>query len=679
MAEVDRQVIKSACRMCRRACGIDVHLQDGDAVAVKGTAENPVSAGILCPKGKAILEYIYSPNRIKHPQKRIDGQWQQISWHEALNTIATKLDVIKQEYGAKALAVYCGEAANQCQAIVYARRFLDVYGSPNLFSASSLCHQPFPMACQLTFGKVFVPEPENSKCIVVWGVDPHNTNHRQASRILNARKAGAKLIVIDPRQTFFAKRADVHIQPRPGSDCLLALAMLNVILSEGLCDREFVSQWTTGFEQLEEHLTDYTPDKVSEATWVPRETIREAATTFATARPASIIMGRAVDNQTSAVQNIRAIAILQAITGNIDVPGGWIAPVELRLSPLSLPEMLTERPLGEDRYPLFVASRRGRLEGQAAVLTDTLLTEEPYPVKAMIVDGGNPVLSWPYTPKVVEALQKLDFLVVMDVTMTGTADLADIVLPAATFLETTELHSYGPSGLPYAVLRKKAIEFPECWPDWKLWFQLARRMGYEEYFSWSDEEEAIDFLLKPTGISIRELKQNPAGIFYGAKQYKGYEQQGFSTPSGKIELYSSKLAELGHSPLPTPQQPEAVESAAQEYPLVLTSGIRDIEYTDSEFREIPSLRKRVPEPLAEINTRTAQRYGISPGGMMFIETPRGKLEFKAKITEDIIPGVVSIPFGWDEPNTNVLTDWESPDPISGLPAFAGLSCRIGAA
>lgn len=680
MAEVNSGVIKSACRMCRHACGIDVRLQDGKVLEVKGTAENPASAGILCPKGRAIVEYIYSPNRIRYPQKRVAGQWQRIDWDEALNTMATKLERIKQEYGARALAVYCGESASQCDGIVYLRRFLDVYGSPNLFSGSSLCNRPIPMACQLTFGKAFVPEPENSRCIVVWGIDPYSSNHRQATQILTAKKSGAKLIVIDPRRTFFAKRADVYIQPRPGSDCILALGMLNVIVSQGLYDKEFVSKWTTGFERLTGHLADYSPDKVEEATWVPGNVIREAATILATTRPACIIPGSALNHQTCAVQNIRALSILQAITGNIDVAGGWIAPVELRLSPMALPEKLSERPLGEDQYPLFVASRRGRLEGQAAVLTDALLTDEPYLVKAMIVAGGNPVLSWPDTTKVVKALQKLDFLVVMDVTMTRTAELADIVLPAATFLETTELHSYGSSGLPYVILRKKATEVPECWPDWKLWFQLAKRMGYEEYFPWSDEEEAIDFLLRPSGITVKDLKWNATGIFYGSKQYKGYEKQGFPTPSGKIEIHCAKLEELGHSPLPAPQQAEAADpELAKEYPLILTTGARALEYTHSQFRNISSLRKRVPGPVGEIHPSTAERYGIADGEMMFIETTKGEIKIKARVTEGIIPYVISIPFGWEEANANVLTDWRAADPISGLPVLASLLCKIQAA
>ena len=676
---VDSPVVKTACRMCRHSCGIDVYVQDGKIVRIEGTPENPASRGILCPKGGAIIDYVYSPDRIRYPLERDGHTWRRIGWDAAIDTIAARLEEIKQRHGARALAVYCGESASQCDAIHYMRRFLDIYDSPNLFSGGSLCARPIPIGCQLSFGKAFIPEPENSKCIMLWGIDPYNSDRPQTTQILTARKAGSKLIVVDPRQTFFARRADLHIQPRPGSDCILALGMLNVIVSDGLYDKEFVARWTIGFEALKDHLLNFPPGKVEEATWIPRDAIKEAATIYATTKPASIIPGSALNHQACAVQNIRAISILQAITGNIDVVGGWTAPPQLRLSPMALPQRLTEMPLGADKYPLFVASR-GRLEGQAAVLADVLLTDEPYPVKAMIVAGGNPALSFPNSAKIVQALQKLEFLAVMDVTMTRTAELADLVLPAATFLETTELHSYGSSGLPYVILRKKAMEFPECWPDWKLWFQLAKRMGYEEYFPWSDEEEAIDFLLRPSGITVKDLKENAAGIFYGSKQYKGYEKQGFPTPSGKIELHCARLEELGHSPLPAPQQPEAADpKLAKEYPLILTTGARALEYTHSQFRNISSLRKRVPEPVAEIHPSTAERYGIADSGMMFIETTKGKIEIKAIVTEGIIPYVISIPFGWEEANTNVLTNWQDPDPISGLPVLASLLCKIQAA
>ncbi len=676
--KVKSQVVKSACRMCRHACGIDIHLQDGNIVEVKGTAENPASSGILCPKGRAIIEFINSPSRLKHPLKKDGDSWHQIEWDEAISTIAAKLKQIKQEYGARTLAVYIGESASQCDAIHYVRRFLDIYGSPNLFSGGSLCYKPIPMACQFTFGKFLVPEPENSKCIVVWGIDPYNSDRQQATQILNARKSGAALIVIDPRRTFFARRADLHVQLKPGSDCILALGMLNIIISEGLYDKEFVDRWTIGFEKLRDHVAFYTIDKVESATGVPGKTIKEAATILAKTGPACIIPGSSLNHQVCAVQNLRALAILQAITGNIEVPGSWISAAQLRLSDMALPEKLNAKPLGEDRFPLFVSTGR-RLEGQAAALTDALLTDNPYPVKAMIIAGGNPAVSWPDTTGVIKALEKLDFLVVMDVTMTKSATLANIVLPAATFMETTELYSYGPSGLPYVILREKAAEFPECWPDWRFWLQLAKRMGYEDYFPWSDEEEGIDFLLKPSGISLKELKENPAGMFYGTKQYKTYEQKGFRTPSGRIQLYSSKLKEAGYSPLPAPQLPEVAQTAVTpEYPLLLITGARNLEYTHSQFRDIASLRKRVPEPLAEIHSQTAERYGIADSRMIYVETVRGKIEIKVKVTESILPDVVSIPFGWEQANTNTLTDWENPDPISGLPVLVNLPCQIGA-
>ncbi len=665
------RLIKSACRMCRRACGIDIRFEGDKITKVAGTVENPLSKGVLCPKGKAIIEFINSTHRLRYPLKIDNGTQKRIEWDEAFDTIAHRLEKVKQEHGAKSLAVYIGESASQCDAVSYVRRFLDLYGSPNLFTGGSLCFRPIPIACSLTFGKTFVPEPVNSRCIVIWGIEPHNSNHQQATQIMNARKAGAKIIVIDPRSPFFARRAELHIQPKPGSDCLLVLAMMNVIISNELYDKSFVENWTVGFDDLRRHVANYPPEKVEKATAVPGRLINEAAVMFARNKPASIIPGAALFHQIDGVHTIRAISILQALTGNVDVSGGWISMPELPLEDLSLPDKINSRPLGEDKYPLFVGTGR-RLEGQAAVLTDAILDEKPYPIKAMFIAGGNPALSWPDSAKVVRALKMLDFLVVMDTTMTMTAELADIVLPAATFMETTELHNYREAGIPYAILRKKSTEFPECMPDWKFWFELAKRMDFQDYFPWLSEEEAIGFSLAPSRITISELKVKfPEGVFYSAKQYETYKQKGFPTPSGKVEFYSSRLKDMGYSPLPVAQLP--LES--EEYPLLLITGARHLEYTHSQFRYVCSLSKRVPEPVAEIHPETADRYDIADGRMLHIETEKGKLMIKARITEGIMPDVVSIPLGWAQANVNELTRWENPDPICGLPTLVGLPCK----
>ncbi|MDP2726629.1 MAG: molybdopterin-dependent oxidoreductase, partial [Dehalococcoidia bacterium] len=382
-----------------------------------------------------------------------------------------------------------------------------------------------------------------------------------------------------------------------------------------------------------------------------------------------------LDQHSTGLQSGRAIAILQAVSGNIDVPGGFIRVPRLRENPIEMPVKLEEKALGQDQYPVFYGLfGREFGEGQAMLLPEALLTGKPYPIKAMIISGSNPVLTWPNSTKVVASLKSLDFLVVMTQFMSETAELADIVLPAATFLERTELSDYYSLwGIPYVMLRKKIIEYEECWPDLKFWFELAKRMCYQECFPWESIEEALDYVLKPSGLTVQRLTEEyPSGLKYASVAYKGYEKEGFPTPSGKIELYSDTLAQLGYDAMPTfrepPESPISTPELAQEYPLILTTGARALEFCHSQHRNIPKLRQAVPQPLAEIHPETAQKYGLDDGQMAIIETKRGRLEMRLRATEDIIPGIVCIPHGWAEANANLLTDETPIEPVIGYPA-----------
>jgi anaerobic selenocysteine-containing dehydrogenase len=462
--------------------------------------------------------------------------------------------------------------------------------------------------------------------------------------------------------------------------------MLNVIISEKLYDEEFVKKWTVGFNKLAEHVKQYSPEEVERLSWVPAEAIREMARMFALNHPACIVQGtNSLDQHGAGVQTARAIATLEAITGNFDVPGGFTTSSALHLSPLRYLDRLEEKPLGIDSFPLFYEVL-GRIfgEGQLSALREAILTGQPYPVKAMIVSASNPLTTWPNSRKAEEALRKLDFLVVFDLFMTQTAELADIVLPAASFLERVGISDVCRLlvPMPYVMLGKKAIEpLGDCWSDLKFWLELAKRMGYGEYFPWETEEEAIDYVLKPSGLSVQYLaEEKPDGVFFSTVRYKQYEQKGFQTPSGKVELYSQTLEKLGLDPLPTHREfeetPVSNQELAREYPLVLTTGARMAEYTHSQLRNVPRLSKRAPEPKAQIHPETAAKYGISDGQMMIVETRRGSIEIRAEVTDSIVPGVVNLPHGWGQANANILTDEKSADPVTGCPALKSILCRV---
>ncbi len=688
MAVAGQQVIKTVCQACICSCGINVYLEDGKVVKIDGMREHPVNEGRLCPKAAGIIDWVYHPDRLRYPMKRENGEWKRISWDEALDTIAGKLKEVKEKYGARALACCFGMIFFVQGRIgaQLARRFTDVYGTPNVFSVDSMCYRVRTAAYMLTLGKRVVPDldVDNSNCIVLWGHNPEASIPPLGWRLSKERLRGKKLIVIDPRCTPLAKRADIHVQPRPGSDCALALGMLNVIIARGLYDKEFVDKWTVGFDKLAEHVKSYPPEEVEKITWVPRSKIEEIAEVYATNKPACIVQGwNALDQTTAGFHAGRAIAILTAITGNFDVPGGLIAHIEPPYRPARLPEKMEGMPLGIDSFPLhYQAMGRVFGEGQGMVLPETILTGKPYPIKAMVIAGSNPALTWPNSKKIEEALKELDFLVVMDLFLTKTAKLAHLVLPATSFLEREEWpHFPFCLGLPYIMLRKKVIEIEECWPDTRFWLELAKRMGYQDYFPWRDVEEYFDYILEPAGFTVKHLRENePAGLFYTPIEYRRYEVEGLPTPSGKVELYCETLEKIGYEPMPVhkepPESPISTPDIAKEYPLILTTGARIVEFTHSQFRSVPRLRRRFPEALAEMHVDTATKYGIEDGDAIAVETRRGSIEIKAKVSEDIVPGVVNISHGWEEANVNILTDETPANTVGGDPAFKGLLCKV---
>jgi anaerobic selenocysteine-containing dehydrogenase len=678
-----QQVLKSDCIVCINSCGINAYVEDGKLVKVEGMKEHPVSEGVLCPRGKALPEWVYSEKRLRYPMKKADGKWERISWDDALDTIASKFKEIKEKYGAKALAVYTGSLGTEnIELAAFAQRFRGVYGTPNLLSVEGNCFRSRIMARQMTFGGYPIEEPWNSKCILVLGTNIDNSKITLATKIYKAIDKGTieQVIVVDPKRIPLADKG-IHIKIRPGTDTALCLGMLNVIISEGLEDKEFVEKYTLGFDRLAEHVKQYPPEKVSGITWVPAEDIVKIARIFATTKPASIVPGTcSIDQHINGFQGNRIHAIMQAVTGNVDVPGGWVSIPFIRLGDMRVTEI--SDPIGTREHPLF---RRfwGRVSpyGQQMLFADAVLNEDPYPIKALMVTGGNPAVTLPDSNRIREAMKALEFMVVSDLFKTETAELADIVLPACSFLEKGGVgYVYGVTNcIPYAMVRKKVIEpIGESWPDWKIWTEIGKRMGYGEFFPWKTEDEIVDFFLKPSGLTREQLeKDHPEGDYYAEVHYK---QGRYRTPSGKIELYSETLAENGYDPIPhhiePTRSPVSTPELYKKYPVILTTGARIPEYTHSQFRQVASMKKTAPEPLAEIHPATAKKYGVSDGDMMTVETVKGKVDFKAKTTEDLLPGIVSIPHGWGKANSNLLTELDHRDPVTGYTEMKALLCRI---
>jgi anaerobic selenocysteine-containing dehydrogenase len=687
------ETIKTYCaRLCGGTCGIVAKVRDGRLVSAEGDPDCVLNEGYVCPKGRALPELLNHPERLTTPLRRVgekgSGRWCEISVDEALDTISGRLWRTSDEFGAESILLV--EGALRGLERHFIQRFASVLGTPNTVTTDNACHAPRTQAARYTSGRRAYPDYDHPpRCLLIWGRNSFQTSgDGPPARFRAAIDHGTRFIVIDPRKIALASRADLWLKPRPGSDGLLALGMLHVIVSEGLYDKAFVGRWTVGFERFQEFIAAYPPDEVAERTWVPSAQLQEAARLYATTKPAAIQWGNALDQTSNAFQACRAIVMLEAITGNLDVPGGGVFP-----SPLPM--------LTADEFGRVEGSTRGRKRpvGSRFVLAAELdivpsqeasraiLAGEPYPIKAALIFGSNPLLTYANAAETYEAFKKLDFLVVAELFMTPTAELADIVLPVAADLEyDTLVWSQG-----RVAAHPKIVDPPgACLSDPQWLSRLAARMGFGAEF-WDEDRVALDAILRPGGLTFEQLAS--MGVYGPQTRYRKHETEGFLTPSGKVELFSQRLESMGLDPLPVyhepPQTPYGAQSSLGAYPLVLTNCKNPV-YYQASHRGIPSLRKLSPEPLAEVHPETAARLGLHQGDRVYIETRQGRIRQRLRLNADLDPRVVVVAlgwwfpergpgdlYGWREANLNLLTDSSPPhDPAMGSPNLRGLMCKV---
>ena len=690
MSEV--QYVKTVCRSCHGGCGVIAHVRDGKVIKVEGDPDSPISHGSMCTKGLAITQLAYHPDRVLHPLKKINGDWQRISWDEALDTVAGKMQEAKDKYGAETIMIGQGTGRDFES---HFSRFGNLLGTPNMITAGHMCYLSRISATLTTCGRhPAIDYARDPKCLVMWGCNPLWTNPDEYKGVSfwRAYEKGAKLIVVDPRKGFLAKRADLWLQVRPGTDAALALGFHHVIIEEELYDQEFVSEYVHGWDKFVDRvLKDYPLDRVEEITWVDRELIRQAARMYATTKPAGIHWGVPTEQTINCTDYTRATVGLMAVTGNLDAPGGNVfhqPPGTRSISAFSSHQSLSPeqraKQLGGDKYRL--ASRMTIVTPKCA--WDAILNEDPYPVKVGYLVGTNPVVSRANAREVYEALKKLDFLAVSDFFLTPTAELADVFLPAGTWLEQNHIaDNWKFHG--YVLARQKVAEIGECWQDHKIFMELGKRMGQQW---WDTVEDALDWLLEPTGLTWEEFKVK--GYLKGEDRFYKYKEKGFSTPTRKVEIYSTILEKWGADPLPKyteiPESPVSRPDLALNYPYILNSGLRTPTFFHSANRQLPWLREIRPDPIVELHPKTAEKHGIDEKDWVLIESPRGQAKLRAKLNDGIDPRVVvaehawwypeikTPDHGWDISNINMLTDnsHESMDPVMGATNLRVLLCRI---
>jgi len=599
------------------------------------------------------------------------------------------LQSAKKESGSESVAFIHGAAKGLQE--TFLRRFANVFGTPNLASMGHVCFLPRKFGSVMTFG--YNPNPDYDyppRCILVWA--SHKSKIAEYQKTLDATKNGVKLIVIDPRKTELVRQADVWVRLRPGSDLALALGMINVIIKEDLYDKLFVDEWTVGFDELKRHIEDYSPERVEEITWVEKGTIEDIARVYASTSPACIQMGNAFEQNVNSFQTVRAISILKSLTGNLSVPGGEAYRKPLPIPDRYAPELTLDHMLSEEKRNLRLGSDNNFAPfyqyAHPPAVIKAISKGTPYPVRAAYIQGANPLLTYANAEETFKAFMGLDFLVVADLFMTPTAALADIVLPSASYLEFDSI--VNAPYYPIAQVQQKVAEVDECWPDFNILSELAKKTGIGEYF-WENEKDFLDLILKPAGVSFDDFREQ--GSMAGEIEYHHYKVSGFNTPSGKVELFSSQLKEWGLDPLPVyyelQESPLGDPELAREYPLVLTSWKSEY-YRHSGQRQVKTLRAQHPEPLVYMHPDTAAKLGINEGDWVWIATKRGRIRQKAALSDDIDPRVVGVDYawwfpekspeelyGWRESNINILTNDNPPyNKELGSTSLRGILCKV---
>ncbi len=690
-------VVKSHCRMCHGGCGVLVYTKNGRVAKIAGDPECPINHGTLCTKGIASAQLAYHPDRLTYPVQKIgkkgSGKWKRISWETALDTIADRILQYKEKWGAESIVMGYG-TGRENEAVIY--RFANLLGTPNVLTAGHFCYGPRIATSIITCGTNPIVDYENDpRCIMVWGnnlviSNPDCYKGEPFSRSLDK---GARLIAVDPRLTKIAARADIWLQLRPGTDTALALGMLNVIIQEGLYDKEFVKNHVHGWKRFVKRVNEYPLERVEKITWVPKEKISNAARLFATIKPAAIQWGVAIEQQITCADNNRSLLALMGITGNIDRPGGQVLFKTPKIRNVGqfgahsmLPKQQAKKRLGGDRF---------RLAGNFGIINpkcvwDAILREKPYPVKMLFLISSNPVLTRANAAEVYRALEKVEFMAVSDFFLTPTAELADIVLPAATWLEMDYVGDFWKRH-GYLLPRRKVIQVDECKSDHDMLNDLASKVGQEEYW-WDTFEGGLDYILEPSGMTWKEFEKTD--YLRGQVKYQKYREDGFSTPTKKFELYSTRLEQWGYDPLPQyrepPESPYSTPKLYEQFPYILITGMRSPGFFHTENRQISWLRELHPDPVVEIHPKTAEKEGIKENDWVVIESPRGSVRQRAKLFAGIHPGMIgaqhawwfpedkSAGHGWQKSNINILTDnaYETCDPAMGSTNVRTLLCRI---
>ena len=707
------------CGICFHSpgCGAIVHFdKDGKIDKLEPDPDAP-SGKVLCPLAGNAKEIIYSESRLKHPLRRVGLKgtydFEKISWEEAFDIIVNKLNQLKDEYGPETVGFYSGTGSyERALKDIYQLKGSEIYlsssilfpfGSPNTFGVGAPCYTSLGvLAPKLTMGCRHIDmfsDVDNSDLIIVWGTDPSTaTPPEMFQRLKRASEEGAEIIVIDPRKTRAAELEDAEWIPiRPGSDGALALGLSHILIRDGLYDSAFAQDWTLGFEEFKTYVEAFTPEHVSGITGIDEDRIERLAEDIADAEGASYIMYTGLEYTKSGVQNIRAVMVLWALAGQLDVEGGRCFLERKDFLPLPTGRHLEtpgfDKSIGAGKFPVYSHYCGG--EPHASLLPKAIIEGDPYKIRGLFVLGASLITCWPNSDLWKRAMEALKFLVTINLQLTADAAYADIVLPATTGFEQESYCYYGAS----LRLREKLIEpIGEARSSFDILAELADRLGYGDLF-FQDRKALLEYILGESGFTLENLMAADRHVLkkpFTDVKHRKWEQgllrhdgkPGFETPSGKFEIKSTVLEKYGYDGLPkykeSDETPISNPQLFKRFPLILGTGPFKPDMK-SCFRGVPGFMKKLPVPTVQMNTADAEDRNIKTGNRVVIKTVRGQVTMQAFVTDKIMKGVVYAPVGgggplgteaWKQANVNSLTDDQQFDEISGFPNYKTLLCEV---
>ncbi|WP_344011801.1 molybdopterin-containing oxidoreductase family protein [Streptomyces thermospinosisporus] len=677
--------MKSVCRMCHGGCGAVIELVDGVPTGIHGDPDNPTSEGYFCIKGKASLDLLHSPDRLTTPLvrtgRRGSGSFEPIGWDEALDRICDRLAGTIARHGPESVALGQGTDRNYQEWVF---RLANALGTPNVVGPAHVCFYPRVMASVMTYGAfTFCDYEGDPEVVLLWGSNKPNTHSDGVIgvKLLRAVERGSRVITVDPRRTRIAARSGLHLPIRPGTDCALALGMIKLVVDEGWYDRDFVAEYTTGFGELAEHVREYDLERVARITGLEPELIRRATRAYATASRACIEAGTGLSQNENSFDTHRAIALLSALCGNLDAPGGDVIwepmPIEGRRAfPRSdlLPEEQARKRIGGDRHRILSMS------GWVAPgdLHRAVVTGSPYPVTSLLLFGSNILASHENTDLVRRSLEKLDLVVVCDMFLTPTARYADVVLPVSSWLERDQIVEFN----SYIAARRKVATVAGCRSDEEIILALAERLGLARHF-FPSVRAALDAKLSGIGLTWEQFTE--IGYIRNEKRYRKYRDGGFNTRSGRVNLRHDGLRAMGYEPFPVHRRPPEPDP---ELPYLMTSA-HPRQFYNTEFHQLPATSRSQSAARVTVHPDTARREGLTDGDEVALFSRAGAREVRmtVRISDSVTPDVVLADAGWWYPgessvdeslrsSVNHLTSNDRSDVQMGSATMRGLAVGI---